>query len=91
MNVMMKSDALPYTGVRNVTGKVRAKTSEEAPWLDCYFDGSPNASQIKGITRGKTYNVVRVEGFGDCEDVTIINDNGEEQELADFFFAEIYE
>ena len=89
MSVMMKIDAYPYTGVRNVKGKVRAKTSEEAPWLDCYFDGTPNTDQVEGLTRGKIYDVVRVEGFGDCEDVTIINDNGEEQELADFFFAEI--
>lgn len=89
MGVMMKDGAWPYTGVRNVKGKVRAKTSEEAPWLDVYFDGTSNADQVKGVTRGKVYDVVRVEGFGDCEDVTIIDDNGEEHELADFFFAEV--
>lgn len=81
--------AYPYTGIRNVKGKVRAKTSEEAPWLDCYFDKNSNADHVEGITRGKIYDAIRVEGFGDCEDVTIINDNGEEQELADFFFEEV--
>ena len=90
MSVMMKNiDCHPYTGVRNVKGKVRVKTSEEAPWLDCYFDENSNADHVYGVTRGKVYNVVRIEGFGDCEDVTIIDDNGEEQELGDFFFDQV--
>lgn len=38
---------------------------------------------------GKIYDVIRVEGLGDCEDVTIIDDLGNETELADFFFEEI--
>ena len=75
--------------LRNVKGKVRVKTSDEAWWLDKYFDNTPNCDQVEGITRGKTYEVVRVEGFGDCEDITIIDDNGKEHTLADFFFAEV--
>ncbi len=90
MSIMMKSiDSCPYTGVRDVRGMVRVKTSNEARWLDKYFERVPDCEQVKGITRGKVYEVVRVEGFGDCEDITIIDDNGEELTLADFFFAEI--
>lgn len=79
-------DTSPYTGVRNVTGKLRVKT---ANWLDGHFNGSINCEQVRNITRGKIYDVVRVEGLGDCEDVTIIDDSGNEQTLADFFFEEI--
>ena len=90
MSVLTKNiDRYPYTGIRNVKGKVRVKTSEEAPWLNCYFDKNSDAEQVEGVTRGKIYDVVSVEGFGDCEDITIINDNGEEYKLADFFFEEV--
>lgn len=76
----------PYTGVKNVKGKVRVKTHDEAPWLDNYFNGSPRAVQVTGVTRGKVYEVVCVEGFGDCEDIMIIDDNGQLQRLGSFFF-----
>ena len=82
-------DVHPYTGIRNVKGKVRVKTHEEAPYLDNFFNGHPNIEQIQNITRGKEYEVIKVEGFGDAEDITIIDDIGEEQELGDFFFEEI--
>lgn len=82
-------DASPYTGVRNVQGKVRVKTHDDAPWLDNFFNGKENCDQITGITRGKTYDVISVEGLGDVEDITIIDDNGTKQTLGDFFFDEI--
>ena len=90
MSIMTKNiDARPYTGERRVEGKLRVKTSEEAPWLDKYFNNTPNCEQVTEVTRGKVYDVVKIEGFGDCEDITIIDDNGEELVLADFFFAEV--
>lgn len=82
-------DASPYTGVRNVKGKVRVKTHEDASWLDNFFNGTEHYDQVTGVTRGKVYNVIKTEGFGDVEDITIIDDNGEEQTLGDFFFDEI--
>lgn len=82
-------DASPYTRVRNVKGKVRVKTHEDAPWLDDFFNGKEHCDQITGITRGNIYDVIRVEGFGDGENITIIDDNGKEQTLGDFFFDEI--
>lgn len=82
-------DSQPYTGIRDVKGRVRVKTHEEAPYLDGYFDGSPDYIQVRGVTRGKEYDAVKVEGFGDCEDTVIINDKGEEQRLGDFFFEEV--
>lgn len=90
MSVITKNlDSRHYTGRRRAKGKVRVKTHEEAAWLDHYFDGTPNYSQVTGITRGKVYEAVCVEGFGDVEDVTIINDFGKEQTLGDFFFVEV--
>lgn len=80
-------DANPYTGKRNISGKyLRLKTDK---WLDKFFDGTPNVEQVSGVTRGKIYEVIAIEGFGDCEDVTIIDDNGNEQEFGDFFFEEV--
>lgn len=81
------SDKCPYTGVRKVHGYLKIK--ENAKWLDGYFDGTPNYSQVTGVTRGKIYEVIEVEGHGDCEDVTFIDDNRELQTLADFFFEEV--
>lgn len=82
-------DSRPYTGIRTVKGRVKVKTSEEAPHLDNFFNGTPNWDLVTGVTRGNVYEVVKVEGFGDCEDITFINDNGEEQTLADYFFTEV--
>lgn len=82
-------DSFPYVGVRKPTGKVRVKTHDEASWLDRFFDGTPNVTQITGITRGKEYDVVKVEGFGDGEDITIIDDNNCEHTLGDFFFINV--
>ena len=82
-------DSRPYTGTRTVKGRVMVKTSEEAPHLDNFFNGTPNWDLVTGVTRGKVYDVVKVEGFGDCEDITFIDDNGEEQTLADYFFTEV--
>ena len=90
MSVITKNiDSRPYTGERNTNGKVRVKTSGEAKWLDGYFDGNPQYSQVKNITRGKIYDVVKVIGYGDMEGIVIINDIGEEKELCDFFFEEV--
>lgn len=90
MGIITKNiDAHPYTGIQNVCGKVRVKTHDEANWLDGYFDGTPNYSQVENITRGKIYDVVKVIGYGDMEGIVIINDIGEETELCDFFFEEV--
>ena len=62
-------DSNPYTGVRNVKGKLRLRTDS---FLDNFFNGNKDTEQIENVTRGKVYDVVRIEGFGDCEDVTII-------------------
>ena len=89
MSVLRQNiDSNPYTGERKVKGQLRLSTKE---WLDQFFNGTPNCSQVTGVTRGKIYDVISVEGFGDCEDVTFIDDNGEDQTLGDFFFEEISE
>lgn len=88
MAILMKSiDAHPYTGKRNIKGQLRLSTK---PWLDNYFNGTPDWDQVTGVTRGKIYEVIGIEGFGDCEDVIFINDNGNSQRLADFFFEEVF-
>lgn len=87
MSILKKNiDRFPYTGVRKVSGQLKLSTKE---WLNPYFDGTPDYTQIKGVTRGKIYDVISVEGYGDAEDVTFIDDNNEEHTLADFFFEEI--
>lgn len=79
-------DSNPYTGERKVTGQLRLSTKS---WLDNHFNGTPNWSQVTGVTRGKIYAVVSKTGYGDVEDVTFINDNGELQTLGSFFFEEV--
>lgn len=79
-------DSNPYTGSRNVKGKLRVKTDE---WLTKFFDGTEGVEQVRNVTMGKIYDVVKIEGIGDCEDITIINDIGEPIKLGDFFFEEV--
>lgn len=87
MSVLTENiDSRPYTGKRNVKGKLRLSEKE---WLNKFFDGTPNVEQVTGVTRGKVYDVIAIEGYGDCEDVTFIDDNGDEQTLADAFFEEV--
>ena len=73
--------------VRTVNGKYLRLSTKES--LNHFFDGTPTVEQVEGVTRGKVYEVIAIEGFGDCEDVTFIDDNGNKQELADFFFEEV--
>lgn len=90
MSVLCKNiDCFPYTGKRGVEENSYLRIKKDAKWLDCYFDGTPSCVQVTGVTRGYVYKVTAIEGFGDCEDIFFINDNGEEQELADFFFEEV--
>ena len=89
MSVLRRDiDANPYTGKINVNGK-HLRVKENAKWLDGFFDETQAYEQVVGVTRGKIYEVVAIEGQGDCEDITIIDDNGNEQTLADFFFEEV--
>ena len=89
MSVLRKNiDATPYTGKRTTSEKY-LRVRDNAKWLDGFFDGTPNYNQVVGVTRGKIYEVVAIEGYGDCENITIIDDNGKNQTLADFFFEEV--
>ena len=87
MGVLTKDiDSRPYTGKRTVKGRLRLS---EKPSLDVFFGGNPDVVPITGVTRGKVYEVVSIEGFGDGEDVTFIDDNGTLQCPGDFFFEEV--
>ena len=87
MGVLTKDiDSRPYTGKRTVKGRLRLS---EKPSLDVFFGGNPDVVPITGVSRGKVYEVVSIEGFGDGEDVTFIDDNGNLQCLGDFFFEEV--
>lgn len=76
-------DSHPFTGERKVDFK--AKISEKE-FLNGYFDGTPNYDQVKDVTRGKVYDIYKVEGFGDMASFYFINDAGKEDCLCDFFF-----
>ena len=84
-------DNHPYVGIRNVVGKVRFKDLTNNSYIRRYFDGTPDVEQIRNITPGKIYDVVKVEGYGDCEDITILDDIGSEQRLMAYFFEEVNE
>lgn len=87
MGVLTKDiDSRPYTGKRTVKGRLRLS---EKSSLDVFFGGNPDVVPITGVTRGKVYEVVSIEGFADGEDVTFIDDNGKLQCLGDFFFEEV--
>lgn len=79
------TDKYPFTGKRKVDIPVIASRKEH---LNGYFDGSKNYEQVTGITRGNQYTVVEVEGYGDVFDVTIVNDDGQLQTFASFFFED---
>lgn len=81
-------ESRPYTGKKYISGRLRVS---EAAWLDKYFDSESDAEHVTNVTRGKIYDVIALEGFGDCEDVLFRDDIGEMQRLADFFFEEVKE
>lgn len=85
-------DNCPYTGEYDCSNhpiKVKLVDFETKPWLKRYFDGTENVEQITTITPGKEYEVVGYEVMGDVADVTIINDNGEEETFMECFFEDI--
>lgn len=77
----------PYTGTRKITGKL--KVSDKKEWIKPYFNNTPNYEQVTDLTIGKIYDVVATTGYGDVEDVTVINDNGIEKSYGSFFFEEV--
>ena len=79
-------DEQPYTGEITVKGKLRIKN---VPHLKGFFDGSKGYEQVENVTMGKVYNIIKKEGFGDGEDITFIDDIGEEQTLGSYFFEEV--
>jgi hypothetical protein len=79
-------DMFPYTGERDVEGFLKIS---ERSFLDPYYNGASRYVQVKNVTRGKIYKVVRAIGYGDVEDFVIIDDIGEEHTLGSFFFEEI--
>ena len=79
-------DAHPYTGKIEIKGKLRII---DAPYIRPYFNGTENYEQVKNVTIGKVYDVFCKEGYGDMEDIYFINDAGEPDKLADFFFEEV--
>lgn len=66
----------------------KLRLSEET-WLDMFFNGAPCVDQVKGVTRGEVYNVIEAGSPESCEDVAFINDDGEIQHLASFFFEKV--
>ena len=80
-------DSNPYTGIRQVEGYLKIK--DKGSWLDKFFNNTPNYEQVKNIMQGKIYKVVSIEGLGDVEVVSIIDDIGNVQTLSDFFFEEV--
>ena len=84
-------DAHPYTGIRNVTGKIKLLEKRELYNYRFTEEELESIAKEKNLTYGNVYEVTKVEGFGDCEDVFILNNIGEEVDLGDFFFEENYE
>lgn len=80
------TDRYPFTGKRKVNIPAIASNKE---WLYKYFDGTEKVQQVSGITRGKSYVIIEVWGYGDVFDVTFINDDGVQQTLGSFFFEDI--
>lgn len=76
-------DQHPEVGTHETLFK--AKLSEK-PHLDNYFNGHPDYNQVQNCTRGKTYEIYRVDTFGDCADFYFRNDLGDKTCLADKFF-----
>lgn len=79
-------DNHPTTEKYRVSFNAVLATPESKPHLADYFNGSPKATQVKNVTPGKIYEIVQVEGFGDCCDFKFFNDVGDFMELADFFW-----
>ena len=59
---------------------------KDAEHLKHFFDGTEDYEQVENVTVGKTYEIIKVENYGDVDDYTFIDDKGEEQTLCDFFF-----
>lgn len=84
-NYYLSSKRSPFTGFRKTSFQAKVSTKR---WLNGYFNGSPNYSQVTGITRGKVYEVTGVTGYGDPCDFHFIDDNGKEQSLGEMFFVD---
>lgn len=81
-------DRHPFVGEREVSFKARIS---EKPFLDGYFNGNPKYTQIENVTRGKVYEIYKVEGFGDMAEFYFSDDEGKEQGLCEFFFGAVEE
>lgn len=67
-------------------GYVKLRDDE---YVNKFFDGSNGFNQIKNITKGKVYRVVGIVGYGDVEDIVIIDDYGNQDKFCSYFFDEV--
>ena len=91
MIFMENIDSTPYTGVRNVKGKLKLKEKTELKKYGYTNKILDEVAEEHHLTYGNVYDVIKVEGFGDCEDAFVLNDFGDVVELADLFFDEVDE
>lgn len=73
----------PRTG--SLSAKFRARLSNAAH-LNGFFNGDEGHEQIRNVTRGKIYDVVIVNAYGDVADFTFTNDIDEPMTLGSFMF-----
>lgn len=78
-------DKHPFTGT--VKTDFMARVSD-APYLNKFFDGTENCSQVENVTQGKVYTIYQVVGYGDVADFYFMNDINESYSLGSFFFEE---
>lgn len=77
------------TDDNEVSFYARIINTSDSEYIKRFFDGTERYDQVENVTPGKVYHIFKVEGFGDVSDWFFINDIGEEDSLAEFFFEKV--
>lgn len=95
LNAYLPTDRHPFDGVREMEPpvRVRMKFLPERYFHASSMLGSSRAAyfekmRAEGIQLYKTYDAVRLNGFGDVADIVVCNDMGEEKTFPAFLFRD---
>lgn len=91
----LPTDDAPFTGERQMIPRVRVRLKflPERYFAKTSMLGESRAEHLErmksdGVQLNKTYEAIRINGYGDVADITTLKDSGEEKSFMEFLFSD---
>lgn len=95
LNAYLPTDRSPFSGSKEIKPPVRVRIKflpgryfSKTSMLGETKAGYLEKMKSDGIQLYKTYNAIRINGYGDVADLVVVNDFGEEKSFMAFLFRD---